>query len=87
MQDVHNILLYCNTDVVITKPVTGRASICSATLQTTKRLIASGFIQKKKFVNNHISVIQFRFTQYAQYIAIYCPMQYTVEPLLKDSPY
>jgi len=24
MQDVHNILLYCNTDVII-KPVTGRA--------------------------------------------------------------
>jgi len=28
MQD--NILLYCNTDVVIIKPVTGRSSICSA---------------------------------------------------------
>ena len=28
MQD--NILLYCNTDVVIIKPVTGRARICSA---------------------------------------------------------
>jgi len=25
MQDVHNIMPYCNTDVVIIKPVTGRA--------------------------------------------------------------
>ena len=55
MQDVHNILLYCNTDVVITKPVTGRASICSS-LKTTRRLIALGF---QKFVNIHIPVIQF----------------------------
>ena len=27
MQDVHTILLYCNTNVAIIKPVTGRASI------------------------------------------------------------
>jgi len=33
MQDVHNILLYCNTDVVIIKPVTGRASMCSESLK------------------------------------------------------
>ena len=39
MQDVRNILLHCNTDVVIIKPVTGRASICSASFKTTRRLI------------------------------------------------
>jgi len=38
LQDVHNILLYCNTDVVIIKPVTGRARICSASLKITRRL-------------------------------------------------
>jgi len=42
MQDVHNILPYCNTDVVIIKPVTGRARICSASLKTTEMLIALG---------------------------------------------
>ena len=53
--------LYCNTDVVIIKPVTGRASICSASRETTRRLIALGshIIQKKKFVNIHMPVIQF----------------------------
>ena len=48
MQDVRNILLYCNTDVVIIKPVTGRASICSASLKTTRRLIALGFHTEKE---------------------------------------
>ena len=48
MQDVHDILLYCNTDVNIIKPVTGRASICSASLKTTTRLIAFGFHTEKK---------------------------------------
>jgi len=43
MQDFDTILLYCNTDVVIIKPVTGRASTCSASLKTTRRLIALGF--------------------------------------------
>ena len=43
-----------NTGVVIIKPVTGRASICLASLKTTRRLTAFGFIQKKKFVNIHI---------------------------------
>jgi len=28
------------------------------------------FIQKKKFVNIHVPVIQFQFTQYVQYTAI-----------------
>jgi len=42
-----NILLYCNTDVVIIKPVTGRASMCSASLKTTRRLIALGFHTEK----------------------------------------
>ena len=37
--DARFILLYCNTDVVIIKPVTGRASVCSASLKTTRRLI------------------------------------------------
>jgi len=63
MQDVHNILLYCNTGVVVIKPVTGRASTCSASLKTT-RLIALGFHTRKRFVNIHIPVIQFQFTQY-----------------------
>ena len=48
MQDVHNILLYCNTDVVIIKPVTGRTRICSASLKTTRRLIALGFHKEKE---------------------------------------
>jgi len=48
MQDVHNILLYCNTDVVIIKPVTGRARICSASLKATRRLIALGFHKEKE---------------------------------------
>jgi len=48
MQDVCNILLYCNTDVVIIKPVTGRARICSASLKITRRSIALGFSQSKK---------------------------------------
>jgi len=83
MQDVHNILLYCNTDVII-KPVTGRARICSASLKPTctRRLNALGFT-KKKFVNIHIPVIQFRFTQYAQYAAIYCSTQYIGTGTLK----
>jgi len=38
MQDVHYILLYCNTDVVIIKPITGRVSTCSASLTTTNCL-------------------------------------------------
>jgi len=29
MQDACNILRHCKTDVVIIKPVTGRASMCS----------------------------------------------------------
>jgi len=36
-----------HTDVVIIKPVTGRASICSASLKTTRRLIALGFHTEK----------------------------------------
>ena len=47
MQDVHNVLLYCNTDVVIIIPVTGRASICSTSIKTTRRLIAFGFHTEK----------------------------------------
>ena len=42
MHDVH----CCG--VVIIKPVTGRASVCSASLKTTRRLIALGFSQSKK---------------------------------------
>ena len=49
MQDVHNnILLYCITDVVIIKPVTGRASTCSTSLKTTRMLIALGFHTEKE---------------------------------------
>jgi len=55
MQDVHNILLYCNTDVVIIKPVTGRASMCSASLKTTRRLIALGFHTEKVCQHSHSS--------------------------------
>jgi len=65
MQDVHNILLYCNTNII--KPATGRASICSASLKTTRRL---AFRTEKKVCQ---PVIQFWFTKYAQYTAIYCP--------------
>jgi len=69
-------LLYCNTDVVIVK---GWASTCSSSLKTTRRLTALDnyvFIQKKKFVNIHIPLIQFWFTVYGQYTALYCPMMY-----------
>ena len=52
MQDVCNMLLYCNTDVVTIKPVTGRASVCSASLKTTRRLIASGFHTEKEVCQN-----------------------------------
>ena len=48
MQDVHNMLPYCNTDVVILKPVTGRARICSASLKATRRIIALGFHKQKE---------------------------------------
>jgi len=48
MQDVYNILLYCNTHAVIIKPVTGRASICSASLKSIRRLIALGFHTEKE---------------------------------------
>ena len=40
--------MYCNTDVVIMKPVTGRARICSASLKTTRRLTALGFHKEKE---------------------------------------
>ena len=53
MQDVHNILqLYCNANVVVIKPVTERARICSASLKTTRRLIALGF-RKENEVCQH----------------------------------
>ena len=72
--------MHCNreSDVVIIKPVKGRARICSASLKNTRRLIALGFHKEKekKFVNIHIPVIQFLFTQYVQYAAIYCSTQY-----------
>ena len=43
---------HCNTDVVIIKPVTGRARICSASLTTTRKFIALGF-HKEKVVYQH----------------------------------
>ena len=56
MQAVHNMLLYCNTDVDTIKPVIGRASTCSASLKTTRSLIALGFHTKKKvFQHSHSS--------------------------------
>ena len=48
MQDVHNILLYYNTDVVTIKPVTGRVSVCSTSVETARRLIAWGFHTEKE---------------------------------------
>ena len=48
MRYVHDILLHCNTDVVIIKPVIGRASTCSASLKTTRRLIALGSHTEKE---------------------------------------
>ena len=56
MQDIHNILLYCNTDVVVTKPVTGGTRICSASLKTTRRLIALGFHTEKEVCQHLHSV-------------------------------
>ena len=72
--DVHNILLYCNTDVVITKPVSGRASICSASLKTTG-LTALGFHAEKE----SLSTFTFQWSSFGspsthntlQYIALY----------------
>jgi len=63
-----------NTGVVIIKPVTGRASICLASLKTTRRLIALGFHTEEEVCQYSHS--QFWFTQYTQYTAMYCSMQY-----------
>jgi len=41
-------LLYCNTDVIIIKPVTGRERIGSASLKTTRKWIALGFNKEKE---------------------------------------
>ena len=54
-----DVLLYCNTDVVVIKPVTKK-----------EIYVQQGFHTKKKFVSIHIPVIRFRFTQYMQYTAI-----------------
>ena len=56
MQDVRNILLYCNTDVVVIKPVTGRARICSACHKTTRRLIARFHTENEVYQHSHSSV-------------------------------
>ena len=81
MQDVHNILLCCNTDVVIIKPVTGRASICSASLKTTRRLIALSF-------HKELSTFTFQWSSSSSHntrnilvcqdkcIELYCTMSY-----------
>jgi len=92
MQDVHDILLYCNTDVVVIKPVTGRASIYSASLKTTRRLIAVGFHIEKSlsmFTFQLSSSISHNTCNTLQYIALrnisicrskrielYCTMSY-----------
>ena len=55
MQDVHNILLYCNTDVVIIKPATGRARLRSASLKTTRKIISLGFHKEKGCQHSHSS--------------------------------
>jgi len=73
MQDVHNILLYCNTDVVIIKPVTGRASICSVSLKTTRRLIALGFHKEREVCQHSHSSDP---VPVHTICAIYCSMQY-----------
>ena len=40
--------LYCIPDVVIIKPVTGRASVClTGSVKTTRKLIALGFHTEK----------------------------------------
>ena len=46
MQNVHSAVL--QTDVVTIKPVTGRASTCSASPESTKKLIALGFHREKE---------------------------------------
>ena len=44
------------TDMVITKPVTGRTSTCSAGLRTTRRLIGLGsHTEKEVFQHSHSS--------------------------------
>jgi len=56
MQAVRDMLLYCNADAVIIKPVIGRASTCSASLKTTRSLIALGFhTEKEVFQCSHSS--------------------------------
>jgi len=71
-------VLYCNTDVVIIKPVTGRARIRSASLKTTRRLIALDFHKEKEkevCQRSHSSdpvPIHVR----AICCSIYCSMQY-----------
>jgi len=53
MQDVHNILLYCNTDVVIIKPVTGRAVYVRQVLNYNKINCLTVGIHKEKVVCQH----------------------------------
>ena len=71
-QDVHNIiLLYCNTDVIIIKPVTEIARICSASLKATRRLIALGFHTEKEVCqHSHSSDSVPVHTIHWQYIAL-----------------
>jgi len=40
--------VYCNTDVVIIKPVTGKARIYAASLKSTRRLFALGSHTEKE---------------------------------------
>ena len=69
-------VLYCSTDVVIIKPVTGRASICSASLKTTRRFTALGFHTEKEVCQNSHSSDPVPFHTICKYTAIYCPTQY-----------
>ena len=64
---------------LLTKPVTGRVSIHSASLKTTRLMALDfhNFLYIKKNCQHSIPMIQFQFIQYAQYTAIYCPVQYT----------
>jgi len=75
MQDAHNTLLYCNTDVIIIKPVTGRARICPASLKTTRRVnclrFSCNILPYTIYWYVEVSALHYIILQYC-YILIYC---------------
>jgi len=60
---------------LLLKPVTGRASIHSTSVKSTRRLNASGFHTEKEVCQHSHSSDPVLVHTVAQYTAIYCPTQ------------